>query len=85
MRENRFKGVLNMKEQVEKVINEIRPILQADGGDIQLIGVDEKTGIVTVGLQGRCGGCPHAQLTLQAVVERKLKEMVPGVTAVERV
>ena len=74
-----------MKIQVEEVIAQIRPILQADGGDIQLIGVDEKTGIVTVGLQGRCGGCPHAQLTLQAVVERKLKEMVPGVTAVERV
>ena len=56
-----------MKEQVEKVIEEIRPILQSDGGDIQLIGVDEKTGIVTVGLRGRCGGCPHAQMTLQAV------------------
>ena len=74
-----------MKEQVEKVIEEIRPILQADGGDIQLIGVDEKTGIVTVGLRGRCGGCPHAQMTLQAVVERKIKAEVPGVTAVERV
>ena len=74
-----------MKKQVEEVINQIRPILQADGGDSQLVSVDEKTGIVTVGLQGRCGGCPHAQLTLQAVVERKLKEMVPGVTAVERV
>ena len=74
-----------MKEQVEKVIEEIRPILQSDGGDIQLIGVDEKTGIVTVGLQGRCGGCPHAQMTLQAVVERKIKAEVPGVTAVERV
>ncbi len=74
-----------MKEQVEKVIEQIRPILQADGGDIKLVDVDEKTGIVTVGLQGRCGGCPHAQLTLQAVVERKIKEVVPGVTAVERV
>ena len=74
-----------MKEQVEKVINEIRPILHSDGGDIQLIGVDEKTGIVTVGLRGRCGGCPHAQMTLQAVVEKKIKEVVPGVTAVERV
>ncbi len=74
-----------MKEQVEQVINEIRPILQSDGGDIQLIGVDEKTGIVTVGLQGRCGGCPHAQMTLQAVVEKRIKELVPGVTAVERV
>ena len=73
-----------MKEQVEQVINKIRPILQADGGDIQLVSVDESTGIVKVNLQGRCGGCPHAQLTLQAVVERKLKETVPGVTAVER-
>ena len=50
-----------MKEQVEAVIDQIRPILQSDGGDIQLIGVDEKTGIVTVGLRGRCGGCPAAQ------------------------
>lgn len=74
-----------MKEQVEQVINEIRPILQSDGGDIQLISVDEKTGIVTVGLQGRCGGCPHAQMTLQAVVEKRIKELVPGVTVVERV
>ena len=74
-----------MKEQVQQVINDIRPILQSDGGDIELIGVDEKTGIVTVGLRGRCGGCPHAQMTLQAVVEKKIKELVPGVTAVERV
>lgn len=74
-----------MKEQVQDVINQIRPILQADGGDIELIGVDEKTGIVTVGLRGRCCGCPHAQMTLQAVVEKKIKELVPGVTAVERV
>ena len=74
-----------MKEQVQHVINQIRPILQADGGDIQLIDVNEETGIVTVGLQGRCGGCPAAQMTLKAVVERKIKECVPGVTAVERV
>lgn len=74
-----------MKEQVQQVIDDIRPILQADGGDIQLISVDEKTGIVTVGLHGRCGSCPHAKMTLQAVVERKIKEIVPGVTAVERV
>jgi Fe-S cluster biogenesis protein NfuA len=74
-----------MKEQVEKVINDIRPILQGDGGDIELIGVDEKTGIITVGLRGHCGNCPHAQMTLQAVVEKRIKDVVPGVTAVERV
>lgn len=74
-----------MKQAVENVINEIRPILQADGGDIQLMSVDEKTGIVTVALRGHCGSCPHAQMTLQAVVERRIKEIVPGVTAVERV
>jgi len=73
-----------MKEKVEKVINEIRPILQGDGGDIQLVDVNEQTGIVTVSLRGRCGSCPHAQMTLQAVVERKIKEEVPEVTAVER-
>lgn len=84
MKENPFRSV-SMKEQVQAVIDQIRPILQADGGDIQLIGVDEKTGIVTVGLRGRCGGCPAAQMTLKAVVERKIKEVVPGVTAVERV
>ena len=74
-----------MKEAVEKVNNEIRPILQGDGGDIELVSVDEKTGIVTVGLRGHCGSCPHAQMTLQAVVERRIKAVVPGVTAVERV
>ena len=74
-----------MKEAVEKVINEIRPILQSYGGDIELMSVDEKTGIVTVSLRGHCGSCPHAQMTLQAVVERRIKEVVPGVTAVERI
>ena len=74
-----------MKEAVENIINEIRPILQSDGGDIELVSVDEKTGIVTVALRGHCGSCPHAQMTLQAVVERRIKEVVPGVTAVERV
>ena len=74
-----------MKEQVEAVIEQIRPILQSDGGDIQLIDVDENTGIVKVSLRGRCGGCPAAQMTLKAVVERKIREVVPAVTAVERV
>ena len=74
-----------MEEKVKEVIEQIRPILQNDGGDVQLVGVDEKTGVVKVALQGRCGGCPAAQMTLKAVIERKIMQEVPGVTAVERV
>jgi Fe-S cluster biogenesis protein NfuA len=74
-----------MKEQVESVMNEIRPSLQADGGDIELIGVDEATGVVQVKLVGACAGCPMSQMTLQMGVERVLKEKVPGVTKVENV
>ncbi len=74
-----------MKEQVEEVMKEIRPSLQADGGDIELIGVDEATGVVSVKLVGACAGCPMSQMTLQMGVERILKERVPGVTSVENV
>ena len=73
-----------MKEQVEKVIADIRPMLQSDGGDIELIDVDEATGKVTVSLRGACGCCPHAVMTLKAVVEARLKEEIPGVTEVIR-
>ncbi|MFA6583679.1 MAG: NifU family protein [Elusimicrobiaceae bacterium] len=73
-----------MKEQVEKVIENIRPMLMADGGDIELISVDEATGKVTVSLMGACGCCPHAIMTLKAVVEARLKKEVPGVTEVIR-
>ncbi len=74
-----------MKEKVEEVMNEIRPNLQADGGDIELVGVDEETGVVSVKLVGACAGCPMSQMTLQMGVERILKEKVPGVTKVENV
>ncbi|MFH1564982.1 MAG: NifU family protein [bacterium] len=71
-----------MKKQVEEVLNEIRPSLQADGGDIKLIDVDEKNGIVKVKLTGACSGCPMAALTLKEGVERVLKEKVSGVKEV---
>ncbi|MBT3392439.1 MAG: NifU family protein [Elusimicrobiaceae bacterium] len=74
-----------MKEKVAKVIEEIRPFLQADGGDLELVNVDEKTGIVQVRLKGRCGCCPSAQMTLKSVVEQKIVEVVPEVKSVERV
>lgn len=72
-----------MKEKVEEVIQSIRPRLQADGGDIELVGVED--GIVKVRLQGACHGCPGAQMTLKLGVERLLKEKVPEVKSVEAV
>lgn len=74
-----------MKEQVEEALKDIRPALQADGGDIELVDVDEQTGRVKVKLTGACAGCPMAQMTLQMGVERILKNKIPEVTGVENV
>ncbi|HEY3373840.1 MAG TPA: NifU family protein [Candidatus Aquicultor sp.] len=73
-----------MREQVEAALARIRPALQADGGDIELVDVTDE-GIVQVRLQGACAGCPMSQMTLTHYVEQTLKEMVPGVTAVQPV
>lgn len=72
-----------MKEKVEKIINDLRPLLQADGGDIELISVED--GVVKVKLKGACAGCPMSQLTLQNAIEARLKEKVPEVKRVEAV
>lgn len=72
-----------MRDKVEKVIEEIRPMLQADGGDIEL--VDVKDGVVKVKLHGACAGCPMSQMTLQMGVERTLKARIPEVKRVEAV
>lgn len=72
-----------MKEQIEEALNTIRPRLQADGGDIELVDVTD--GVVKVRLQGACHGCPGAQMTLKMGVERILKELVPDVKSVEAV
>jgi len=69
------------KEQVSRVLDLIRPSLQADGGDVALVDVQED-GVVVVELQGACKGCPMSQMTLANGVERILKEHVPGVTKV---
>jgi len=71
-----------MAEQVRGIIDQIRPLLQADGGDISLVNVDEETGIVSVELQGACKGCPGAAMTLKMGVERHLKAKVPAVQEV---
>ena len=72
-----------MREKVEAVINEVRPLLQADGGDIELVAIEG--GVVKVRLRGACAGCPGAQMTLKMAVERRLKAQVPEVERVESV
>ena len=70
-----------MKEQVEKALEKIRPALQADGGDVVLVGVDEG-GTVKVQLTGACSGCPMSTMTLKQGIERLLVNEVPGVKEV---
>lgn len=69
------------KEEVGAVLDLIRPSLQADGGDVELIDISED-GVVTVELTGACKGCPMSQMTLTNGVERILKERIPEVTKV---
>lgn len=69
-----------MKERIEAALDRIRPYLQRDGGDVELVGVED--GVVKVRLRGTCGGCPMATMTLKQGIERTLKQMVPEVKEV---
>jgi len=73
-----------VKAQIEQALAKIRPFLQRDGGDIQLIDVTED-GIVKVQLTGACHGCPMSQMTLKQGVERTLMKEVPGVKEVQAI
>ncbi len=75
------KTVDDMKDRVADIIRQLRPAVQSDGGDIELVDVDE-TGIVTVRLHGACIGCPSAAITLKMGVEQSLKDNIPEVTKV---
>ncbi len=70
-----------MEDKVRAALEQIRPMLQADGGDVELVAIKEG-GIVEVKLTGACGGCPMAQMTLKNGVERIVKQEVPEVTEV---
>lgn len=72
-----------MKEQVQAAIDKIRPMLQRDGGDVEL--VDVQDGVVTVRLQGACAGCPMSQMTLKNGIEKLLKREIPEIVAVQAV
>ncbi|MBL6629104.1 MAG: NifU family protein [Actinomycetota bacterium] len=71
-----------MRSKVEATIEVIRPALQADGGDIELVDVNEDTGVVTVRLVGACGTCPVSTDTLKGGVERIMRDRIDGVTEV---
>jgi Fe-S cluster biogenesis protein NfuA len=70
-----------MKEEVQKAINIIRPNLQADGGDVELVDVSAD-GVVKVRLTGACHGCPMSQMTLKMGIEKIIKQQVPGIKEV---
>ncbi len=72
-----------LKSKVEKALDSIRPMLQADGGNIELVSVEE--GVVKVKLKGACGSCPMAQITMSAGVEKAVKAAVPEIKKVEAV
>lgn len=73
-----------LPERVARIINLIRPAVQADGGDVELVGVTPE-GIVEIRLHGACVGCPSSTVTLQMGIERNLREHVPEVTSVRAV
>jgi Fe-S cluster biogenesis protein NfuA len=73
-----------LKEKVQSALEKVRPSLQADGGDVQLVEVNED-GVVKVKLMGACGGCPMSQMTLKMGIEKVLKQNVPEVKRVESV
>ena len=70
-----------MQEKVQEAIDKIRPMLQRDGGDVEL--VDVRDGIVTVRLKGACAGCPMSQMTLKNGIEKFLKKEIPEIVAVQ--
>ncbi|MDD4909275.1 MAG: NifU family protein [Candidatus Omnitrophica bacterium] len=74
-----------LKDKVEKSLDKIRSMLYADGGNVELVAVDEKEGVVKVRLTGACVGCPMSSMTLKNGIERALKEEIPEVKRVEAV
>jgi len=73
-----------MRERVEEVLNKVRPVLQADGGDVELVGITD-SGIVQVRLTGACKGCPMSQMTLRNGIERVILKEIAEVKGVEAV
>lgn len=77
-------GEVTLREKVEKSLATVRPALQADGGDVELVEVSDE-GVVSLRLTGACRGCPMSTMTLKMGIERTLQKQVPEVTRVEAV
>jgi len=75
---------LELETKVKNVIDQIRPYLQADGGDVEFVGMTEDK-VVNVRLLGMCGNCPHSQMTLKSGIEAAVKKVLPEITAVESI
>lgn len=73
----------NLMDQVQEVLDKLRPFLQRDGGDVELVDVED--GVVKVRLMGACGSCPSSTVTLKAGIERALMEEIPGIEEVIQV
>lgn len=71
-----------MEKKIVETLDKIRPMLQADGGDVELVSWDDETGIVEVRLVGMCSGCPMSQITLKQGIEAELKKAIPEVKEV---
>ena len=74
----------DVRDRVVNVLEKIRPAVQSDGGDVELVGITDE-GVVQIRLHGECVGCPSSSMTLHMGIERNLRERVPEVTAVEQI
>lgn len=73
---------MDLESRVKEILNEVRPSLQADGGDVEFIGISEDN-VVKVSLRGACGSCPFSTMTLKNGIEARIKEAIPEIKAVE--
>lgn len=78
-------SVAEKMQEIQQVLETIRPLIQADGGDVELLDFDEETGVVEVRLLGACESCPISLMTLKQGIERRLKSSVQGVAEVAAV
>ncbi|MEX0843479.1 MAG: NifU family protein [Gemmatimonadota bacterium] len=73
---------MNKEEKIQEVLDQIRPAIHADGGDVEFVGYDEAEGVVHVRLMGACESCPISMLTLKEGIERRIRSTLPEVTEV---